>query len=48
MTCPKCGEEMDHQEEDMSVGIYGGYFCDACSISISDADADTYYEPNND
>lgn len=39
MKCPKCNDEMEHQDYDPSVGILtGGYFCQACDMWIDDAD----------
>ncbi|WP_291208936.1 hypothetical protein [Hyphomonas sp.] len=43
MNCPKCDEDIgdSYQEDDPSVGIVGGYYCDACDLPV-DRDA---YEP---
>jgi len=28
--CPKCGEPMEFEEDDNSVGIVGGWYCTNC------------------
>jgi hypothetical protein len=28
--CPKCGRPMEHEEDDPSVGVTGGWYCAAC------------------
>lgn len=41
MNCPKCDQEMEHQEYDPSVGILnGGWFCTACDEWVDDGDTD--------
>jgi hypothetical protein len=34
--CPKCDADVgdSYQEDDPSVGIVGGYYCDACDIPV--------------
>lgn len=41
--CPKCGAEIgdSYEPDDWSVGIVGGYYCDACDLAVSDEG----YEP---
>lgn len=36
--CPKCGADItdSHVEDDPSVGIYGGWYCDACEEGYPD------------
>lgn len=42
--CPKCGADISesYESDDWSVGIVGGWYCDACDLGISD---DGRYEP---
>lgn len=28
--CPKCGAEMEKQDYEPDVGLFGGWFCHAC------------------
>lgn len=44
-TCPKCDADVtdSYQEDDPSVGIQGGYYCDACDLPV-----DYEYEPSED
>lgn len=39
--CPKCGVDVSdsYEPDDPSVGIVGGWYCDACDLGISDFDA---------
>ena len=41
--CPKCGADIGdtYEPDDWSVGIVGGYFCDACNLGVGDEG----YEP---
>lgn len=41
--CPKCGADIGdtYEPDDWSVGIVGGYYCDACDLAVGDAG----YEP---
>jgi hypothetical protein len=43
MHCPKCDADISdtHEPDDPSVGIVGGYYCDACDLGVSEED----YEP---
>lgn len=44
-TCPKCEADISdsYQEDDPSVGIHGGYYCDACDLPVEHD-----YEPMED
>lgn len=44
MNCPKCDADVSesYEPDDPSVGIYGGYYCDACDLPIAEGE----YEPN--
>lgn len=46
MHCPKCDADISdsYEPDDPSVGIYGGYFCDACDLAVGEED----YEPRED
>lgn len=43
--CPKCDADISdsYQEDDPSVGIQGGYYCDACDLPV-----EYEYEPLDD
>jgi len=43
--CPKCDADISdsYQEDDPSVGIQGGYYCEACDLPVDDD-----YEPHED
>lgn len=43
MNCPKCDADISesYEPDDPSVGICGGYFCDACDLGVSEGE----YEP---
>ena len=43
MNCPKCDADISesYEPDDPSVGIVGGYYCDACDLGIGEGD----YEP---
>ncbi len=43
INCPKCQADISdsYEPDDPSVGIVGGYYCDACDIPVGDDD----YEP---
>lgn len=45
-TCPKCEADISdsYQDDDPSVGIQGGYYCDACDLPVERDD----YEPMED
>lgn len=36
--CPNCGADITdtYEPDDPSVGIYAGWFCDACDLAIGD------------
>lgn len=36
--CPKCNADISdsYEPDDWSVGIVGGYYCDACDLAVSD------------
>lgn len=36
--CPKCGTDISdsYQNDDPSVGIVGGWYCDKCDLGIAD------------
>ena len=38
--CPKCDADISdsYEPDDWSVGIVGGYYCDACDFAVSDDD----------
>jgi hypothetical protein len=36
--CPHCDIEMEHESDDPSVGIVGGWFCHHCEIAYPDDD----------
>lgn len=41
MNCPKCDQEMEHQDYDPDVGILvGGYFCQTCDVFVDDSEID--------
>lgn len=46
MECPKCGADISESkmDDDPSVGITGGWFCDTCDLAIPLEDDDDYYE----
>lgn len=49
MNCPKCDEEMEHEDYDPSVGMMnGGWFCEACDYFIDDSDAPDDYDDRGD
>mgnify|MGYP000857363700 FL=1 len=31
--CPKCGKEMEYQEDEPDVGITGGWYCRECDYA---------------
>lgn len=40
-TCPKCEQEMQHQDYEPDVGIMcGGWYCTDCDIFVEDEDDD--------
>lgn len=38
MNCPKCDTDISdsHEPDDWSVGIVGGWYCDACDLAIGE------------
>lgn len=40
--CPKCDEDISdtHQDDDHSVGIVGGWYCDKCDIAVGEDEHD--------
>jgi hypothetical protein len=40
MNCPKCGADVSdsYEPDDWSVGLVGGWYCDACDFGISESD----------
>jgi hypothetical protein len=42
MNCPKCDADISEsfEPDDPSVGIYGGWFCDACDLAIGEHEVD--------
>lgn len=42
--CPKCGADISDSYEgpDPDVGIWGGWYCDACDLGIPDEDEPDY------
>ncbi len=46
MNCPKCDADIGdtYEPDDPSVGIVGGYYCDACDLAVGRDD----YEPRED
>ncbi len=46
MNCPKCDADISesYEPDDPSVGIVGGYYCDACDLPVGEDD----YEPRED
>jgi hypothetical protein len=40
VNCPKCGADISDTYEpgDWSVGIVGGWFCDACDLGVGEGD----------
>jgi hypothetical protein len=40
MNCPKCDADVTetYEPDDHSVGIIGGWYCDACDLGISEGD----------
>lgn len=45
MNCPKCDADINdsYQEDDPSVGVHGGYYCDDCDLPV-----ERDYEPYED
>jgi len=46
MNCPKCNADISdtYEPDDPSVGIVGGYFCDACDLGVGEEE----YQPRGD
>jgi hypothetical protein len=42
MNCPKCDTDISdsYQPDDPSVGICGGWYCDACDLGISEGECE--------
>lgn len=42
--CPKCEADISdsYEPDDPSVGVIGGWYCDACDLAVGD---DGHYEP---
>lgn len=42
--CPKCNADISdsYQDEEFDVGIYGGWYCEACNIGYADEDEQEY------
>lgn len=42
--CPKCDADISesYEPDDPSVGIVGGYYCDACDLAVGEDDYDDY------
>jgi hypothetical protein len=42
MNCPKCDEDISEsfEPDDWSVGISGGWYCDACDLAIGEHEVD--------
>lgn len=42
MNCPKCGADIgeSYEPDDPSVGINGGWYCDACDLAIGEWEVD--------
>ena len=40
MRCPKCDADISesYEPDDPSVGIIGGYYCDACDLAVAEKD----------
>lgn len=40
VNCPKCDADVSdsYEPDDHSVGIIGGYYCDACDLGIAEGD----------
>jgi hypothetical protein len=40
MNCPKCDADIgdSYEPDDPSVGIRGGYYCDACDLAVGEED----------
>jgi hypothetical protein len=40
INCPKCGVDVSesYEPDDHSVGIVGGWYCDACDLGIGEGD----------
>ena len=40
MNCPKCDADISdsYEPDDYSVGIVGGWYCDACDLPVSEHD----------
>lgn len=38
MNCPKCDADISesYEPDDPSVGVVGGYYCDACDLAVGD------------
>lgn len=38
MDCPKCNADISesYEPDDPSVGVVGGYYCDACDLAVGD------------
>lgn len=42
MKCPKCNADISesYEPDDFSVGIVGGWYCDACDLAIGEGEVD--------
>lgn len=42
VNCPKCDADISdsYEPDDWSVGIVGGWFCDACDLAIGEGEVD--------
>jgi len=49
MDCPKCGEDISesYEDDDPSVGITGGWYCEACDYSIAEWEVDREPMPDD-
>lgn len=45
MNCPKCDADISdtHEPDDPSVGVNGGWYCDACDLAVGEHER--HYEP---
>lgn len=44
VNCPKCGADISdtYEPDDYSVGIVGGWFCDACDLPVGEDEIDRH------
>lgn len=45
INCPKCSADVSdtYEPDDWSVGVVGGYYCDACDLGIAEHEVSDQY-----